>query len=486
MVATSAHVALSVRPYRAGWIIPVAALAILLQSVSSLDCDVSWLISVAERVTDGALLYRDVEEVNPPASVLLYMPFVAVARAAGMRVEPVTVGLGIVLAALSLIQAGRLLDRSVRISSGLVATAAFALLILPADLFAQREQLALVAGLPMLALMVARAEGRSVPRTGACTAGCGAGLMIVIKPHLALALLGVAAWLVVRRRPFGKALGVEWAAVVLTCVGYAAVVLVAFPRYLQHMLPLLRLVYLPARDTWANLMTGPVVVVPAAVAILTLWLSRGTPSKPTTVALLATGGFVLAALVQGKGYLNHGYPGVAMALLAVALELARPGKARASGWLCTWMIGLTSAYGYARVPEPHALRDAVVRAGPPHPRLIGVSFDFALGHPLTRWVDGRWIGRRGSLWATGGARQQLEERSLSPERQAALRQVEADDAGLLAADIVAHAPDIVLVDEHPGLTFIKSHRALAAAMAVYRPTAKVGSITLWTRHAPAR
>ncbi|WP_260597652.1 hypothetical protein [Sphingomonas endolithica] len=483
MVAATASFAPSLRVRQGAWVVPVAVLAILLQSWSSLDCDVSWLITVAERVSDGAMLYRDVEEVNPPASILLYMPFVAVARAVGMRVEPVTVGLCILLVALSLIQAGRLLDRSVRMSGGLVAYAAFVLLVLPADLFAQREHIALAAGLPMLALMVARADGRSISRADACIAGCSAGLMIAIKPHLALSLLPVAAWLVVQRSSFKNALGVEWTALALTCVGYAAVVLFAFPQYLQHMLPLLRLVYLPARNTWANLLTGPVVVIPAAAAIITFWLSRGSPSKPSTVALLAAGGFVLAALVQGKGYLNHGYPGVAMALLAVALELTRPGKARALGWSCGCILALTSTYGYARVPELHALRDAVVRVGPPHPRLIGVSFNFALGHPLTRWIDGRWVGRRGSLWATGGARQQLEQRSLPPERCAAFRQVEEDDARMLAADIVAQTPDIVLVDDHPGLAFITAHPALAAAMAAYHPAARVESVTLWTRHA---
>ncbi|WP_438827165.1 hypothetical protein, partial [Sphingomonas bacterium] len=264
----------------AWWAMPVTALALALQARSSLDCDVSWLTTVAERVIDGATLYRDVEEVNPPASVLLYMPFVAVARALALPVEAVTVAIVAALAGLSIMRAGRLLDPPAGSRGRLAAAAAFVLLVLPADLFAQREHVALIAGLPMLALLVARAEGRPVGRIDAWTAGLGAGLMTVVKPHLLLSLLAVAGWAIARRRSIGRAAGAEWIALALSCAGYAAVLPLAFPLYLGGMLPLLRLVYLPDRDSWTHLLTGTMVAIPAVAAALTAWLARGRVAAP--------------------------------------------------------------------------------------------------------------------------------------------------------------------------------------------------------------
>lgn len=457
------------------------AIALVQQAFSSLNCDVSWLITVAERTLDGATLYRDVEEVNPPASVLLYVPPVVIARWLAIPPEPVTVALVTLLAGLSIMQTGRILPVAPDQRDHLAAAAAFALLVLPADLFAQREQIALIAALPMLAVLVARAQSLPVALSSAWRAGLAAGITIAIKPHFALAFLFVGLWAVVLRRSLRPVIAPEWMAIGLTEVGYALVVQLAFPLYLDRMLPLLRLVYLPDRDSWWHLLTGHMTLIPMVCATLTLWLARGRPAPATIATLLAAAGFVAAGLVQGKGYLNHGYPGLALALLGIALELTRAGHARRLGLFCGILLALISTFTYARVSTPDALRDAVVRHAPPRPALIGISFDFALGHPLTRWVDGRWVGTRGDLWVTGNTRQPLANPALPPARRAAIVRAARDDAALLAADIVRGRPDLVLVDDEPGPAWIAANPPVARAMRAYRPVERVGAVTLWKR-----
>ena len=49
--------------------------------------DVSWLITVDEKWLSGATPYRDVIEVNPPASLLLYWPAVALAQLTNLTPE---------------------------------------------------------------------------------------------------------------------------------------------------------------------------------------------------------------------------------------------------------------------------------------------------------------------------------------------------------------------------------------------------------------
>src|SRR3990170_6008744 len=67
----------------------VVAAAILQQSLIGLDTDVSWLITVGERVLAGERLYVDIFEVNPPASVWIYLPLVWLAEIAGAKPEAV-------------------------------------------------------------------------------------------------------------------------------------------------------------------------------------------------------------------------------------------------------------------------------------------------------------------------------------------------------------------------------------------------------------
>ncbi len=54
-----------------------ALVAIAIQSLwIPIDADVSWLITVSERVLSGDRLYVEIFELNPPASVWLYVPLV--------------------------------------------------------------------------------------------------------------------------------------------------------------------------------------------------------------------------------------------------------------------------------------------------------------------------------------------------------------------------------------------------------------------------
>src|SRR3954454_18199857 len=67
-----------------------ALIAALIQSLFlTVDCDVSWLITVNEKMLAGQRLYADIVEVNPPASIWLYTPFVWFAHALHLRPEAV-------------------------------------------------------------------------------------------------------------------------------------------------------------------------------------------------------------------------------------------------------------------------------------------------------------------------------------------------------------------------------------------------------------
>jgi hypothetical protein len=70
----------------------VAALAAVLGAATlraalQTNSDVAWLLTVGEKVLDGQRLYVDVIETNPPASVLVYVPAIALGRLLGIAPE---------------------------------------------------------------------------------------------------------------------------------------------------------------------------------------------------------------------------------------------------------------------------------------------------------------------------------------------------------------------------------------------------------------
>src|ERR1700732_5108172 len=90
----------------------VFVLAILLRQIVPLNTDVSWLLTIGERVLDGQRLYVDIVEINPPMAVIAYLPGIALARALGLDPKIVIDGQMLLLTAASLLTAWRILTLS--------------------------------------------------------------------------------------------------------------------------------------------------------------------------------------------------------------------------------------------------------------------------------------------------------------------------------------------------------------------------------------
>jgi hypothetical protein len=174
------------------------AIAVVLRHLLPANTDVSWLLTVAERVLDGQRLYVDVIETNPPMAVLTYIPGIAIARAFGWPVETVTDGLIFVAIFASLGTVAAILKNSAvlrDVAGWPLALLAFVILaILPTKTFGQREQIAVVELLPLLALYASRMKGESPPFWAVLAAGIGAGLAVSFKPHFVIGVVcGLAA-----------------------------------------------------------------------------------------------------------------------------------------------------------------------------------------------------------------------------------------------------------------------------------------------------
>ena len=134
--------------------------AIIQQAVGHQNTDNSWLFTVAEHVLAGARPYVDIIETNPPASFLIYMPAAMFAQAIGAPTEAIAVVFVFLNAMVCAWLAWRVLREAgivAQAESGFAAVAAsFILLVMPGFVFAQREHLAVIWSLPVLAVYAAR------------------------------------------------------------------------------------------------------------------------------------------------------------------------------------------------------------------------------------------------------------------------------------------------------------------------------------------
>jgi hypothetical protein len=311
--------------------LPIAAIIVLTLAADlarTARADMSFLLYAAGRLLDGAELYRDVVEINPPLIVWLNVPIVALARAAGvseLRLYPlaVTALMAALLGYCARIARRYALTEEPELRRWFLLALALALFPLAREDYGQREHLVLGLLLPYLLLVVARRRSVPVPSAEAAAIGCLAAIGFALKPHFVLvwiALEGMRRW----RRSVSSTISPETAAVAVVIAVYVAVVYLATPAYF-NVVALLGPVYaryLPAPVLELLVLSpGAALVLLAALALIAL---RRRLPDPAVTATLAVGmlACLLAAAAQQKGLRYHFYPAFALAFVLVAV-LAR-------------------------------------------------------------------------------------------------------------------------------------------------------------------
>ncbi len=458
------------------WAIAVAAaaVAIAIQSLwLPLDADISWLLTVSEQIGSGDRLYVDIVEVNPPASIWLYLPLVRMAHLIGIRPEAMVVAAFAAAGVASVLATVRLSSRLDDSPSAPVtaAAASFVALLLPMGLFAQREHAALLLALPALAAVALVADGKPLPTRVSTATGIAAGLIVVLKPFFLVTVIAPALYAAWKRRslvPMAPAI----VAASLTVLAYAAAVLLFAQAYFG-VLPTLARTYGPMHEQLWKVFLGP-AVFPATCLGLALLLEA--PRAPVLSRIYAFGaaGFYLAAVIQAKNYANHAFPAAALAFAAIAMQTgsAPPRTRRTAVAAALALVGAFAMYHWAIRPDP-AVAAAIRKVAPPAPKIIALSPELATGHPVTRNVGGQWVGSRAALYTASGAR-------FVGMKDEAVRNDYREDISSFARDVRNGSPDVVLVDV-PAKDWLMREPAIERVMAGYAPAARSGDTEIWVR-----
>ncbi|MGJ5178035.1 hypothetical protein ACQR16_26775 [Bradyrhizobium oligotrophicum] len=458
-LAPPAHERLAVTP----WLLigAVFMVAILLRQVVPLNTDVSWLLVVGERMLDGQHLYRDIIEINPPMAAFAYLPGVALGRVLHVDPRHVVDAQLLLLAAASLFATSRIIrlsPMSAAVSWGPFAIwAAAVLTILPMHVFGQREHIATLTFLPGLAVYALRSNREPVPAWAVIMAGAGVGITLAFKPFFtfpaALCILAGA----VRSRAWLPMFAPEnvIAGVIVSVVSVGTYLL--YPEYFTVTYPLVRDTYL----SWS--MSPSVIFLNAAtlllaVALASVALTRrsGRLDAPLLAMVAASVGFAISFYLQRRGWPYHSYPMVALAMLCMGYALMTAvdtdSHRRRTGAASILILAAAFALGLqwfnARI-YVGPLPEAIARLKP-HPRLLVLSGEAAIGHPLVRDIGGTFVSRQENLWIREFVRLTRERTSVDAPTDARLNAYLAQERNWLIEDFRKLPPDLVLIDNLRG------------------------------------
>lgn len=477
----------------------VAAIALGFHIFEGMNGDTSSLLTVGERWLAGLRPYVDAIEINPPMSVLLFLPAVWLGQLTGVKPEALVFVFVVAAALVAIETAVRALWRHGLVDSPARMRLAlgFALLVLPLSTFAQREQFAVVALTPIWAVMRIRAA-RARPSAGlVVAAGLAAGLAIAIKPQFAAAVLLPALAVVRAERRFAALFVPEYWLAGCVVALYAASVYVFFRDYVTFALPLTLDVYRPVREPLSVLVFADAMPW-LGLALVGLWVvARKRLDEPAiALPLLAAAGFLFALIEQGKGFAYHYYP-VAAALMpalvdrGVALVNARlaagtelPDRIVAVAGFLMGAIGVAFAtLTFQGMAKPMAGLMPAIASVSPHPSIAAITPHAWIGNPLVRDVGGRWVGPTSHDWITLGALYKLGLGKAGEAEQRRLSALIDWDKEALAAAIARERPDIVLVehDDHVLPAWFSSPAELRAFLSGYRPRFDYVGVEMWVR-----
>jgi hypothetical protein len=479
----------------------ILLVALVIQLPFALNHDAAWHFETSFRLLEGARFGDSVYDVNPPMSAWLFTLPAAICNLTGA--SPTLVfklfAFGTMLGALA--AGARLLPLAAPdLDDPLFALAAlaFALLLLPAYDFGQREHFVCALTLPYVLLTAARAQGAKISPVAAVAIGFVAALGIGIKPYFLMLPLCMELWLFAAAK--GWTLRREILAMAATLLVYLLAVAAFAPGYLWRVVPDAMAAYGAFQVSWMDLVRifatrlGPYLMSTAMLCVAL----RGRLSPILQACAAAALGFLAAAVLQRKGWTYQIFPVAMYCVFFAGLVLSL--RAMRTRYLTILQIaaGILLLSGGASIaafvsdgvsPDGTTARVEALTA---LFREYGSVYAFITSprdiHPAVLESRARWASASGVLVF-------LPAMLNAPNNPAALK-VGSRRNRETVAELAANRPGVIMVDGAPAklgirqpdfdyLKFFARYRGFAAFMRGYAEQGRIGDFRIFLRkHQP--
>jgi hypothetical protein len=473
-MTTSQTTAAEVEPRLSKRLIPYLP-ALLLLAVAlapPLNHDAAAILDLVERWIDGEPLYARLLDPNPPLIFVLNLLPAALGRIPGLNG---VVGLQMCILLLGaavwwLVARMRRRDDEGPIEQRFLDVVPALVVVAAGYEFGQREHLMAIGALPYLFLAARRARGELAPHRYAVAVL--AAVVFALKPYflgvpalVELSVLRSRGWSASLRDPVPWVMAGVW-------IAYLASWPLAFPAYLKVVLPLVSSTYL------GGLSFLQMLLVPRFGASLTLlvpllWWASRKPEPLTTILAIATIGAAASALIQLKGWFYHILPAVLFGCLLAGVLAARwldrhratwraspdvPAFALSALFALLSLAGTDAPWrelGYRNRQEQTELTALLTKADAGS-RVLSLSPRIWPIYPALNYIGAHQTLRALHLWPLQGA-----YRTCLP---AGRRYREIEEMGWaerlmfdsVAEDLAAAPPQVVIVDQLPGIPWCGS------------------------------
>lgn len=414
----------------------------------SINYDIAWLSTGAERLLRGGGMLADVYETNPPLSVLIMTP---PALAHMIFQLPLPFGAIIyttALLALSVAAVHAIVRQwpfmGERDALYFTALYALAAAIFPSVDFGERDHLTLLGLMPFLLAQISLTYGWEIPRRMKGPVFIAGTILILLKPHHGLLPTLMLLHRMIRKRSLAAVLRApDFLCLAAGTIIYAGILWIFFRDYTAHILPDVISIYLPLREFLAGKILFYAFMVLAFV-IFAAALPLPRAQKGFTLWLLFAAAVSLIPYgVQGKGYWYHFVPALAfyfcgvMMLLRFALAHYFPQR---NFFLLTGAAAIAVCYAVMPLNIKYPLHGdyknfeitKIVESCPEPCTFFIFNKDIGIIHPTAVYTGRSHASRFPSLWFLPGIL--AGEDSLKEKYQQ-----------MVADDFERYAPGIVLI-----------------------------------------
>ncbi len=303
--------------------------AIVYQANTLINNDVAWYIYATGRMLDGAELYKDIIEVNPPLNFFITAIPVYLARVTHLPATAVYRTFIFLIALLSLLVCGSFSKKMLKDSPPTLRylflfLIAFIFTVLPMYDFGQREHLYLMFCMPYFVSTIAFALGEKQRNRVSLLIGFFAAIGFLLKPFYLIIWLVLEIFLVLDKKNLRILYHrYENILIVLISLIYFTTVTTFWPRYITLTEIAFQVYHAYSVPVHMILSYRIGLLLLMLLSVVFFWLQKKHPAKKIFIALLtiAVISFFIAIL-QKKGWPYHFYPYKATILLFLTFNIA--------------------------------------------------------------------------------------------------------------------------------------------------------------------
>lgn len=429
----------------------------LFMSQYLINQDTSWILYASDQWLKGAVLYRDVIELNPPLVFYVTVPAVLLARVTGLGDGVALICYLSTVIFIALIWVRSLLERNTQLTSrqktGLMLAAAFALLIQPINLVGQREHFAVILSLPYLIALTFHSRDCGPSRPEWIMLAAFAWFGLALKPFfflIPLLISIVAAWQERRLQTLFSA--ANWTLAIL-CAGYLALIGFFHGAYIDTIIPMVTEVYFAyGRSALAVLVGGKLI----EFVLLLLFLAALSYNQRDKVVLWRFVVWCVAGmliyLLQFKGWISHLLPFTSAIILTVgwvATTATRTNVTRVMlGILALSLVASHLIQGVYKPNREPGLLSHLPENAQETSFVVWTSVMW-MSFPLANESGATWASRYPSQWLIPGAILKLSSSPCAgrePDSCSSARTVLEYARRTGVDDLIKYKPETVFVD----------------------------------------